>query len=123
MDEPEHDPRCWAKSGRWSSEPKESALARTPAFGQRFFAQVFKEFPDLAVDVVFLQWSEEPDDVYAVFELTDGGFGVQVEPCLEYIIVWGASGQAEYGNWGDEQVISAIAHVRYLVLEGSQSSG
>jgi hypothetical protein len=113
--EGEHDPRRWATSGSWSVEPRADALARAPAFGARFFAEVFRLFPALEEGVAFLRWSIQPEDVYAVFESPGGGFGVQVDPHLEYLIVWGAGGQAEYGDWGGDQVAPAVGHVRCLV--------
>ena len=118
MGEAEYDPRRWATSGAWTAETQNAALARAPAFGQRFFAKVFEQFPALAVEVVFLRWSEQPDDVYAVFELPEGEFGVQVDPHLEYLIIWGPGGQAEYGDWGGDQVPLAVDHVRRLVARG-----
>jgi hypothetical protein len=113
--EGEHDPRRWATSGSWSVEQQADALARAPAFGARFFAEVFRLFPALAGGVAFLRWSMQPEDVYAVFESPAGGLGVQVDPHLEYLIVWGAGGQAEYGPGGGDQVAAAVDHVRRLV--------
>ena len=110
----EHDPRRWSKSGTWADEPAADALARTPPFGQRFFSAVFAEFPALAAGTSFLQWSVQPGDVYAVLCWPGGGAGVQIDPDLEYVIVWGAGGQAEYGNWGADQVPPAIDHIRRL---------
>ena len=53
----EHDPRYFAREtkGQWCSDPQDIALARAPAFAQRFFAEVFNEFPELAAGVVFLR--------------------------------------------------------------------
>ena len=65
---PEHDPRSGHQAkGQWYSQPQDIALADTPEFSQRFFAEVFKEFPTLATSVVFLRWSVQPDHLYAVF--------------------------------------------------------
>ena len=44
-----------------------------------------------------------------------GGVGAQIDPALECIIVWGADGQSEYGDWGADQVPPAVAHIRRLV--------
>jgi len=42
----EHDPRSGRETkGQWYSQPQDIALADTPEFSQRFFAEVFKEFP------------------------------------------------------------------------------
>jgi hypothetical protein len=58
----EHDPRCGRETeGQWYSQPQDIALADTPEFSQRFFAEVFNEFPALATSVVFLRWSVQPD--------------------------------------------------------------
>jgi hypothetical protein len=106
--------------GVWAVEPQESALARAPDFARRFFTEVFGRFPVLTESSTFLRWSEQPDEVYAVLELPGRGFGVQADPALEYLIVWGPGGQAEYGSWGGDQVCPAVAHVRRLV-EGELS--
>ena len=118
----EHDPRRWGVSGTWADEPVADALARAPLFGQRFFTAVFAEFPALATGASFLRWSEQPDDVYAVFGWPGGEAGSQIDPDLEYIIVWGAGGQAEYGDWGADQVPPAVEHIRRLVLGSSQDA-
>jgi hypothetical protein len=47
---------------------------------------------------------------------------VQIGPDLEFIIVWGASGQAEYGDWGADQVPPAVDHIRRLVLGVGQNT-
>ena len=94
----------------------DAALARTPAFGQRFFAEMFRQLPALSANVTFLQWSTQPEHVWAFFDVSGGGFGGQVDPGLEYLIVWGPGGTAEYGSWeGEDQVPPAIDHVRTLV--------
>ena len=114
----EHDPRCGRETkGQWYSQPQDIALADTPEFSQRFFAEVFNKFPALAASVVFLRWSVGPDDLYAVFNFSSGGFCVQIDPGLEYIIVWGAGEHGEYGDWmGDgDRLASALDHVRTLV--------
>lgn len=118
----EHDPRRWNVSGTWANEPEADALARTPPFGRRFFATVFAEFPALAAGVSFLRWSVQPNHVYAVFDWPGGGAGVQIDPDLEYIIVWGVGGQAEYGDWGADQVPPAADHLRRLVGVRSNSA-
>jgi hypothetical protein len=110
-----YDPRCWTTTGRWTVEPEFAALARAPAFGQRFFRELFGRFPTLSMRVTFLQWSVQPDDVYAVFELRETGFGVQVDPSLEYVIIWEPGGQVEYGDWDGDQVSPAIEHVQNLI--------
>jgi hypothetical protein len=52
----EHDPRCGRETnGQWYGQPQDIALADTPEFSQRFFAEVFNEFPALATSVVFLR--------------------------------------------------------------------
>jgi hypothetical protein len=115
----EHDPRCGSETeGQWYSQLQDIALADTPEFSQRFFAEVFNEFPALAANVVFLRWSVQPEHLYSVFNFSSGGFGVQIDPGLEYIIVWGAGEHGEYGDWmgdGDDRLASALDHVRTLV--------
>ena len=115
METGEIDPRRRHVSGTWTAEPAADALARTPPFGRRFFAAVFAEVPALAAGAVFLQWSEQPGDVYAVFDWPGSQAGVQIDANLEYIIVWGRDGQAEYGNWGADQVPPAVDHICQLV--------
>jgi len=110
-----YDPRLSATSGTWTVEARDDALARAPAFGRRLFAGLFERFPDLRPAVAFLRWSEQPDDVYAVFELPNGGFAVQVDPDLEYLIVWDAGERAEFGDWDGDQVVPALAFVAELI--------
>ena len=119
----EHDPRGWGTTGTWVVESRDDAMARTPAFGQRFFRAVFHEFAAVAAGACFLRWSEQPEDVYAVFDRHAGGAGVQIDPALEYIIVWGNGGQAEYGDWGADQVPPAMAHLRRLITGDGGSKG
>jgi hypothetical protein len=117
----EHDPSRLNRTGTWVLESREAALARTPEFGRRFFQAVIDEFPETA-EARFLRWSEQPGDVYAVFDLPAGGAGVQVDPELEYIILWGIDGQAEYGNWGNDQVPPAVDHLRRLIRRDSDGT-
>lgn len=117
----EHDPRRWDRTGSWTVESRDVALARTSEFGRRFFHAVFAECAE-AAEVRFLRWSEQPGDVYAVFDLPEGGAGVQIDPDLEYIIVWGADGLAEYGDWGADQVTPAVAHLHRLISRGRAGS-
>ncbi|WP_148087945.1 hypothetical protein [Gemmata obscuriglobus] len=121
MDIPEHDPRSRCVAGTWVVEPQNDALTRTPAFGQRFFRAAFSEFAAVAAGVRFLRWSLQPEHVYAVFDLHRGGAGVQIDPDLEYIIVWGAGGQGEYGDWDGDQVPPAMDYLRRLIEGGSDS--
>ena len=118
----EHDPSRWDRAGTWAVESRGAALSRTPEFGRRFFQAVFDEFPETAV-VRFLRWSEQPGDVYAVFDLPEGGAGVQVDSDLDYIIVWGADGQVEYGDWGADQVSPAVDHLRRLIRRDRGETG
>jgi hypothetical protein len=115
----EHDPRRWDRTGTWAVESSDAALSRTPEFGRRFFHAVFGEFME-AAGACFLRWSEQPEDLYAVFDLPDGGAGVQIDPDLECIIVWGADGQSEYGDWGVDQVPPAVGHLRRLIMRGRE---
>ena len=114
MDIVECDPRRWGRSGTWTAVPAADAFGLMPPFGRRFFAALSGQFP--AIVTTFLRWSEQAGDVYAVFHWPGGGAGAQIDPDLEYIVVWGADGQAEYGDWGSDQVPPAVGHVRRLVL-------
>lgn len=112
-------PRSWDRTGTWAVEPARDALDRTPPLGRRFFAAIFAEFPGLEVAAEFLRWSEQPDDVYAIFEQPGADFGVQIDPVLEYIIIWDGNVQAEYGDWGADQVPPAVGHIRRLLAAAS----
>ncbi len=88
----EHDPRRWNSAGTWTVESSDAALARTPEFGRRFFEVVYGEITE-AAGAYFPRWSEQPDDVYAVFDLREVGAGVQIDPAVEYIIAWERTGR------------------------------
>ena len=110
---PEHDPRCGRETeGQWYSQQQDIALADAPELSQRFFAEVFNEFPALATSVVFWRWSVGPDHLCVVFNFSSGGFGVQIDSPLEYIYVWGAGEHGEYGDWMGVRLASALDHVR-----------
>jgi hypothetical protein len=44
-----------------------------------------------------------------------GGFGVQIDPWLEYVIVVAEDGSGEHGAWNGDQVPPALEHVRSLM--------
>jgi hypothetical protein len=86
-----------------------------PGFARGFFARLFGEFPALRDQVVFLRWSAQPDDVYAIFDRPPG-FAVQIDPHLEYVIVLGRDSRGEYGDWGgDDRTQNALDHVREIL--------
>jgi hypothetical protein len=118
MDRSGVDPRSWSTSGEWTEEAREQALARAPGFGRRFFAELVERFPQASGAAVFLRWSVQPADIYAVVDLPDGGFVVQVDPDLEYLVVWTAGERAEFGDWDGDQVEPALALVAEI-LSGS----
>lgn len=113
------DPRGWSASGVWTEEAREEALARAPWFGRRFFTGLAARFPQASGAAVFLRWSVQPGDVYAVVDLPDGGFAVQVDPDLEYLVVWTAAERAEFGDWEGDQVEPALAFIAEI-LAGSR---
>lgn len=67
------------------------------------------------IEVRFLRWSVQPGDGYAVFALDGGGFCVQIDADLGYVIVSGPTGIAEYGDWNGDPVPLALAHVAEIV--------
>lgn len=114
----DHDPnsvRPWDSVGTWTVEAEDAAVGRTPPFGRRFFAALFHEFPVLAGRATFMAWSEQPEDVYAFFDYPECEFGVQIDSVLEYVIVSGPTGHAEYGDWNGDQVPPAMDHVREMI--------
>ena len=106
------DPRRETTAGEWTEEAREEALARAPEFGRRFFVEVFARFPAARGATTFLRWSTQPDDVYAVVDLPDHGFTVQIDPALEYVIVSTAATHAEFGDWDGDQVRPALSWSR-----------
>jgi hypothetical protein len=118
---PEHDPRAGTSTGDWAEEAREEALARAPGFGRRFFAGLADRFPAVNATAVFLRWSVQPQDVYAVVGLPSGGFGVQIDPDLEYVIVRTAAEWAEFGDWDGDQVGPALAYVAEILAGGARA--
>ena len=116
MSEADFDPRRWGKTGTWTHETKDEALARCPSFARRFFHELFATFPKVEAGVAFMRWSEQPRDGYAMFVLDRGGFSVQIDADLGYIVVVEAAGIAEYGDWHGDMVPVALSHVAELVV-------
>jgi len=117
VDQVPNDPRPWPSAGSWTIEANDAALARIPPFGERFLAQLFRELPVLAEGAIFLRWSEQPDDVYVFFDWPECAFSVQVDAALEYLVVAGPGGTAEYGDWNGDQVPPALSHMREIVSQ------
>jgi hypothetical protein len=107
------DPRRTG-DGDWTVESADEALLRAPDFGREFFKRLFRDFSQLRNTMIFLRWSVQSEDVYAICDKSPGGFMVQIDPALEYIIVASESDQGEYGDWGngEDRVEEALKHVR-----------
>ena len=118
---PEHDPRAGSSAGEWVEEAREEALARAPGFGRRLFAGLADRFPEADAAAVFLRWSVQPQDVYAAVGLPAGGFSVQIDPDLEYVIVWTGGEQAEFGDWDGDQVEPALDFVAEILAGGART--
>jgi hypothetical protein len=101
----------------WSRETPSCALERTTSNGRLLFEQLWQQFPQVKDEVIFLKWSKQLDDVYAVRDVAKGGFVIQVDPDLDYLIVWDAVAQGEYGEWnpGDNPVGDALSHLREII--------
>ena len=113
--DPSINPVRWAPHGEWMPEGEREAADRMPELARDFFARLHDEYPSLRGGFVFLRWSVQPDDVYAFFDRTPGCV-VQIDPHLEYIIVFGASVSGEHGDWGDNgRNRDALDHVRSLL--------
>ena len=113
--DPSIDPRCWAPHGEWMPEGQREAIERMPAFARDFFERLLAQFPALLGDAVFLRWSDQSDDVYAFFDRTPG-FVVQIDPHLEYVIIFGGGTRGEHGDWGNnDRSQDALDHVRSLL--------
>jgi hypothetical protein len=122
----EFDPRAWWDPGSWTVESWAEAFERSPAFGRRFLSEVARRFPLFQADAVCLRWAVQPDDVYAVFPVGGDGVGIQVDPDLEHVIVWGRNASAEFGDWGEDFVLQAVEYLAGLpvmVNGGSESPG
>jgi len=103
----------WAR-GSWTVEASDVALGRTPPFGQRFFAELFAEYPTLVGRATFMRWSVQPSDIYVFFDPACE-FSVQVDVGLEYLIVSGPPDEVgEFGDWDGDQVAPAMDQVRVI---------
>ena len=107
------DPRSWptGAEGTWTAEAKSDAIARTPVLGQSFFTRLFAAHPELDRDVLFLRWSVQDEDTYAFFDRPEGAFGVQFDPHLAYLIVFGAEGTNEIGEWFADPAAEALKYI------------
>jgi hypothetical protein len=79
--------------------------------------------PPTDAAAVFLGWTVQPGDVYAVVGPPDGGFAVQIDADLEYVVVWSAGEQAEFGDWDGDQVEPALAFVAEILAAGRALTG
>lgn len=99
--------------GAWSTEAAEMAIERSPELGCAFFTALWNRYPELRGKLDFLRWEGQPEDVYAVYDNTAHGFGVQIDPNLDYIIVWDNHSRGEYAQWNptDDPVEAALRHI------------
>lgn len=97
-------------------EPQSDAIARTPSLGQSFLARLFAAHPELEREVFFMRWSVQGEDTYAFFDRPDGAFGVQFDHHLEYIIVFGAGGNNEIGEWFADPAAEALDYIETTYL-------
>ena len=79
--------------------------------------ELTRRFPQASEAAVFLRWSVQPADGYAVVDLPQSGFAAQIDP--EFLIVWTATERAELGDWAGDQVGQALAFVAEI-LAGSR---
>ena len=102
---------------QWSKEPIESALERSTELSREFFEMLWQHYPKLKADLHFLHWTEQPEDIYAVYDVSQNGFGVQIDPHLDLIIIWDEHYTVEYGRWTlkDDPVGKALAHIHQLL--------
>lgn len=113
--DPSIDPRYWAPRGEWTPEGERAATDRMLAFARDFFDRLLAEYPALRGVTAFLRWSEQPDDVYAFFDRSPG-FVVQIDPHLEYVVIFGGGTRGEYGDWGNnDRTQDALDHARSLL--------
>ncbi len=113
---PALDTARWAGDWEWTRETQETALARTAPLGQRFFNGLFEAYPGLEGDSVFLRSSEQPQDTFLFVDRVADGFGVQFDPDLEYIIVFGSDGTNELGHWFPDTVAAAMEYIGRVYL-------
>lgn len=101
----------------WSNESLDVAMARNTSKGRTLFEKLWQDFPQIKEEIIFLKWSVQPDDVYAVRDVVSGGFVVQIDPALDLIIVWNEESGCEYGAWtpADSPVNSALKHIDGII--------
>ena len=102
---------------QWSEEPIESALERSSSLGRAFFERLWRHYPALRTSMRFLRWEQQSKDVYAIHDVADNGFGIQIDLALDLIIVWDDEGIGEYGKWlpKDDPLADALAQVRQIM--------
>ena len=103
----------------WQQIERGEVIERAPGCARAFLSSLDVELPELAKNLVFLRHPDD-DDVFALYEATPPGIGLQFDVALEYIVVWSLKGEpqtGEYGDWQgvDAQVLAALDHVRSLV--------
>lgn len=101
----------------WSEESFDSALSRNTTMGRMLFDELWQHFPQVREEIIFLQWSMQPDDVYAVRDVIDGGFVVQLDAAIDLIIVWNEESVREFGAWApnDNPVADALKHLSEII--------
>ena len=105
------DPRERADEAAWSIESHAQLPAHLDALSGRFLGMLFMRFPALLNDAVFMRYTQQPEDVWVLIDREHAGFGIQIDPVLDVIVVWNERGQQEFGSWHTDLVDAAITAI------------
>lgn len=88
------------QDGTWSAETQQQAFARSSDFTRRFLTTLQGIYPDVFSQLLWLQYSANPDSIYAIYDVPIHGVALQLDDGL--ICVWSARDDGgEYADWGD----------------------
>jgi hypothetical protein len=117
---PRLDPRNWnpARLEGWTVVSPDVGLPTGGAFGSELFIELLRHSPELREELVCFRYSAQPEDTVAVFDRTSRAFGIQVDPLMEYIIVFDGESRNEIGPWFDDSTAEALTYIWDHFLKG-----
>jgi hypothetical protein len=93
------------------AESESQAMQRYHGFCSSFFERLYSDLPALKGGFHFFR-DAAANDIWAIFDGHDAGFGVQLDPDIEVICLWNKSQSEEIGSWVDDPIADAIERIR-----------
>lgn len=118
------DPRRFshAKPDDWSIIDPSDGLPADGDFGYDFFTKLLSKHMDLRDDMVCFRYAAQPEDTWVIFDRQQSPFGVQLDPALDYIIIFDSQIHNEVGPWFDDPTQNALDFIQNQFIQAEPAT-